>query len=78
MTGNESTECFSYQDLQNTRIEKDRADVKAYRAYGEQLGKHSMPRSVRSPQELLCHQTGEKAYHIFRAEHLEKAHSQVP
>ncbi len=30
MTGNESTECFSHQDLQKPRIEKDKADVIAF------------------------------------------------
>lgn len=30
MTGNESTECFSHQDLQKPRIEKHMADVNAF------------------------------------------------
>lgn len=83
MTGNESTECFSHQDLQRPRKEKDMADVNAFvelmeRSWVNPLSPDksdiislSTGMAV-SPDLLQAHQTGEQAYQTFRSERLEK------
>lgn len=87
MTGKESTECFSHQDLQKPRIEKDRADVNAFvelieKSWVNPVGPDqpdiiSLSTGIAVSPDiasdlLQAHQTEEEAYHKFRSERLEK------